>query len=131
MNRKFPIWSLASLLILTSMLLSACGAPATTTAPVATEAAVPTSEATDVAMMFESETPEPEPDMDVDALFASASRNPKVHDLDAFWDDAIEKTGNIPLNRDVITFDEARKLGLDPGKGETIPMRQTGSLKKK
>ena len=39
MNRKFPIWSLASLLILTSMLLSACGAPATTTAPVATEAA--------------------------------------------------------------------------------------------
>ena len=99
--------------------------------PVATEAAIPTSEATDVAMMFESEMPEPEPDMDVDALFASASRNPKVHDLDAFWDDAIEKTGNIPLNRDVITFDEARKLGLDPGKGETIPMRQTGSLKKK
>jgi len=99
--------------------------------PVATEAAAPTSEATDVAMMFESETPEPEPDMDVDALFASASKNPKVHDLDAFWDDAIEKTGNIPLNRDVITFDEARKLGLDPGKGETIPMRQTGSLKKR
>jgi len=54
-----------------------------------------------------------------------------VHDLDAFWDDAVEKTGSIPINRDVITFEEARKLGLDPGKGETIPLRQTGSLKRK
>ena len=44
MNKKFVLWSLVSLLVLTSLLLSACGAPATTAAPVATEAP-----ATDVA----------------------------------------------------------------------------------
>src|SRR5689334_19377305 len=37
MNRKSLLWSLASLLVLTSVLLSACGAPATTAAPAATE----------------------------------------------------------------------------------------------
>src|SRR5512139_2349646 len=37
MNRKSVLWSLVSLLVLTSMLLSACGAP-TTAAPAATEA---------------------------------------------------------------------------------------------
>jgi len=37
MNKKSVLWSLASLLVLTSLLLSACGAPATT-APVATKA---------------------------------------------------------------------------------------------
>ena len=38
MKKKSLLWSLASLLVLTSMLLSACGAPATTAAPAATEA---------------------------------------------------------------------------------------------
>jgi raffinose/stachyose/melibiose transport system substrate-binding protein len=38
MNKKSLLWSLVSLLMLTSLLLSACGAPATTTAPAATEA---------------------------------------------------------------------------------------------
>ena len=38
MNKKSVLWSLASLLALTSLLLSACGAPATTAAPAATEA---------------------------------------------------------------------------------------------
>ena len=99
--------------------------------PVATETAVSADEAGELAMMFESEAPEPEPEVDVDALFASVGKNPKVQDPDEFWADAIEKTGNIPINRDVITFDEARKLGLDPGKSETIPIRHTGSLKKK
>lgn len=37
MNKKSLLWSLVSLLVLTSLLLSACGAPATTAAPVATE----------------------------------------------------------------------------------------------
>jgi hypothetical protein len=54
-----------------------------------------------------------------------------VNDLDAFWDDAVEKTGSIPINRDVITFEDARKLGFDPGKAEAIPTRHTGSLKRK
>ena len=99
--------------------------------PVGTESAVSASEAVEAEPMFESEMAEPEPEVDVDALFASASKSSKVQDLDAFWDDAVEKTGSIPLNRDVITFEDARKLGLDPGKGETIPLRQTGSLKRK
>jgi two-component system, response regulator, stage 0 sporulation protein F len=99
--------------------------------PVGTEAATAEGEAGEVEPMFESEVAEPEPEVDVDALFASASKNAKVQDLDAFWDDAVEKTGSIPTNRDVITFEDARKLGLNPGKGETIPLRQTGSLKKK
>ena len=99
--------------------------------PVVTESAVPASEAGEAALMFESEVSEPEPEVDVDALFASASKSSKVQDLDAFWDDAVEKTGSIPINRDVITFEDARKLGLDPGKGEAIPTRHTGSLKKK
>jgi raffinose/stachyose/melibiose transport system substrate-binding protein len=37
MNRKSLLWSLVSLLVLTSMLLSACGTPATPAAPVATK----------------------------------------------------------------------------------------------
>jgi raffinose/stachyose/melibiose transport system substrate-binding protein len=37
MNKKSLIWSLVSLLMLTSLLLSACGAPATTAPPAATE----------------------------------------------------------------------------------------------
>ena len=100
--------------------------------PVATEPAVSVSEAgASMPMMFETEESEPEPEVDLDALFASAGKKSKVKDLDAFWDDAVEKTANIPTNPDVITFDEARKLGLNPGKGETIPLRQTGTLKKK
>ncbi len=70
---------------------------------------------------------EPEPEVDLDALFASASKNSAVKDVDAFWDDAVEKTSNVPTNPDVISFDEARKLGLTPGK--TMPVRLTGSLK--
>jgi two-component system response regulator (stage 0 sporulation protein F) len=70
---------------------------------------------------------EPEPEVDLDALFASANKNPPVKDLDAFWDSAVEKTSNIPTNPDVISFDEARKLGLTPGK--TMPVRLTGPLK--
>ena len=77
-----------------------------------------------------------EPEMDVDALFANAGKKAKVKDVDAFWDEAVEKSKNIPTNPDVITFDEARKLGLDPGKASTIkPTRPlkglTGLLKKK
>jgi two-component system response regulator (stage 0 sporulation protein F) len=96
-----------------------------------TEAVAPSDAAAEPIPMLIEEAPEPEPDVDVDALFAFAGKTPKVNDVDAFWDDAVEKVGNIPINRDVITFEEAQKLGLDPGKSETIPMRQTGTLKKR
>jgi len=77
---------------------------------------------------------EPEPEVDVDALFAAASERKTITDLDAFWDDAVEKTGNLPINPDVITFADAQKLGLKPGEAPlktTGPLRQTGALKKK
>jgi raffinose/stachyose/melibiose transport system substrate-binding protein len=47
MNQKSLLWSLASLLVLTSLLLSACGAPATTAAPAATEAPATEAAATE------------------------------------------------------------------------------------
>jgi CheY-like chemotaxis protein len=97
----------------------------------AAEAAVLAEQVSEPAPLVPAEAAEPEPEVDVEALFASADKA-KVQDLDAFWDDAVDKIGNIPINRDVITFEEATKLGLNPGKGETIPRpRQTGSLKKK
>jgi raffinose/stachyose/melibiose transport system substrate-binding protein len=49
MNRKSLLWSLVSLLVLTSMLLSACGAPATTAAPAPTEAATEPPAATEAS----------------------------------------------------------------------------------
>ena len=96
-----------------------------------TEPAVPAEEAGGYVPPFIiEEESEPEPEVDVDALFASAEKKSKVKDVDAFWDDAVEKAGNIPLNPDVITFEEADKLGLTPGKaGATIPRPVTGTLK--
>lgn len=79
---------------------------------------------------------QPAPEVDLDALFASTDQKSKVKDLDAFWNDAVEKTTNIPTNPDVITYEEARKLGLTPGKGTgslhiTGPLKITGLFKKK
>jgi hypothetical protein len=76
-------------------------------------------------------SPDVEPEVDLDALFASAGKKTKVKDLDAFWNEAVEKSGSLPINPDVISYEEARKLGLAPGKGATIPTKTTGSLKKK
>ena len=97
--------------------------------PMVTEAVVP-SEEEPSGFVPPFVTEEPEPDVDVDALFASAEKKSKVKDVDAFWEDAVEKTGNLPLNPDVISYDEANKLGLAPGKdGATIPRPVTGTLK--
>jgi hypothetical protein len=81
-----------------------------------------------------AEDQEPEPEVDVEELFAVAGKKKGVKDLDAFWDDAIEKTGNLPMHPDVITFADAQKLGLKPGAApirETGPLGSTGGLKKK
>ena len=91
-----------------------------TPAPVTTESAVPKAEEPAVP------SEEPEPEVDLDILF-SAGKKSKVKDLDAFWDDAVEKTANAPASPDVISFEEAQKLGLTPGK--TMPIRITGPLK--
>jgi hypothetical protein len=89
--------------------------------PAGLESAIPESEP------LTPEPEEPEPEVDVDALFSSAKSTSRVQDVDAFWDQAVEKTSNIPTNPDVISFEEARKLGLTPGK--TMPVRLTGNLK--
>jgi hypothetical protein len=89
--------------------------------PIVTESTLPEPEPLPMA------PDEPEPEVDVDALFASASDKSPVKDLDAFWDEAVEKTSKIPTNPDVISFEEASKLGLTPGK--TMPVKLTGSLK--
>ena len=89
--------------------------------PMEAESAIPEPEPLPLA------PPEPEPEVDLDALYASASKNSTVKEIDAFWNDAMEKTSNIPTNPDVISFDEASKLGLTPGK--TMPVKLTGSLK--
>lgn len=97
------------------------------------KAAVPEDEAQPDVFVPDDEQ-EPEPEVDVEELFAVAGKQKGVKDLDAFWDDAIEKTGNLPINPDVITFDEAQKLGLNPGTAPikvTGPLRSTGALKKK
>jgi raffinose/stachyose/melibiose transport system substrate-binding protein len=47
MNKKSMLWSLTSLLVLISLFLSACGAPATTAAPAATEVAIEPPAATE------------------------------------------------------------------------------------
>ena len=36
-------------------------------------------------------------------------------ELEAYWNDAASKQGNVPTNPDVITYDQARQLGLAPG----------------
>lgn len=101
-------------------------------APNVAEAATPETEA---MPMIEEEIEEPEPEVDLDAIFATASKQSKVKDVDAFWNDAVEKAGNIPTNPDVITFEQARQLGIEPGKAVPIkptgPLRGTGALKKK
>jgi hypothetical protein len=99
-----------------------------------TESDVHEDESDESAMSAQMEEQEPEPDVDVDELFAVAGTKKGVKDLDAFWDDAIEKTGNVPINADVITFADAQKLGLKPGEAAikmTGPLRSTGQLKKK
>jgi CheY-like chemotaxis protein len=89
--------------------------------PVITESSIPEPEPLPMA------PDEPEPEVDLDVLFASAGKKAPVKDIDAFWDDAVEKTSKLSTNPDVISFDEASKLGLTPGK--TMPVRLTGSLK--
>lgn len=98
------------------------------------ETAVPKEEADKPSLPFTMEEEEPEPEVDVEALLAAAGRKKSVKDIDAFWEEAVEKTGNIPINPDVITFADAQKLGLKPGEApikSTGPLRSTGPLKKK
>jgi CheY-like chemotaxis protein len=61
--------------------------------------------------------------VDVDSLFAQdKGKKIKTGDADAFWEDAVEKHGNPPLQPNMLSFDQAKKLGLTP-RGNTKPLK--------
>ncbi len=99
------------------------------------ESAVPEEEAAEPVPPFVlTPQPAPEPEVDVEALLAAASKKKIAQDADAFWEEAVEKAGNIPISPDVITFADAQKLGLKPGEAPiktTGPLSASGALKKK
>jgi hypothetical protein len=51
---------------------------------------------------------------EIEALLRS-KKNLTTDELEQFWDDAASKQGNVPTNPDVITYEQARQLGLIPG----------------
>ena len=59
----------------------------------------------------------PAPEMEA-LLKDAASQKAKVNDMDDFWSQAAEKHGSKPANSEVISLEEARKLGLVPGDGK-------------
>ena len=59
----------------------------------------------------------PSPEME-SLLKEAAKKKAKAGNVDDFWDQAAEKHGNKPATSDVISLEEARKLGLVPGDGK-------------
>ena len=59
----------------------------------------------------------PSPEMEA-LLKQAATKKAKANDTDDFWSQAAEKHGSKPVNSDVISLEEARKLGLVPGDGK-------------
>ena len=56
------------------------------------------------------------PSPEMEALLKSASANKTTaNDTDDFWNQAAEKLGNKPANSDVMSLEDARKLGIIPG----------------
>jgi CheY-like chemotaxis protein len=63
-----------------------------------------------------SELPAEPPSAEMEALLKDAGKKKiKSEEMDAFWHQAAEKHGNAPTNPDVITYEQARQLGLAPG----------------
>jgi len=57
--------------------------------------------------------PEPEPEV-VEPIFKDSKKKIKPDEMEAFWSDAAEKQKSVPITPDVITYEQARKLGLTP-----------------
>jgi CheY-like chemotaxis protein len=56
---------------------------------------------------------------ELETIFKEAGKKKvKANDVDAFWDQAVEKHGNLPASPEVLTYEQARKLGLTPDKGK-------------
>ncbi len=74
---------------------------------------------TQVAKKPEERAAEAPPSPEMEALLKDATKKKaKDNNVDDFWDQAAEKHGNKPSSSDVISLDEARKLGLVPGNGK-------------
>ena len=73
---------------------------------------------------FEQKTPEftgpvsKDSSDEIDTLIKKKMKKVSTGELEAYWDDAALKQKNVPTNPDVITYDQARKLGLNPGEAE-------------
>lgn len=61
------------------------------------------------------------PTQAIESMFEQKKKPIKASDADAFWDAAVEQHGNPPLHPDVISYEQAKQLGLAP-KGHTKPL---------
>jgi hypothetical protein len=69
-----------------------------------------------VAAKEKPSAPEAAPAPEMEALLKAAiDKKTSQPDMDTFWNDAAEKHGSMPLKQDVISFEEAQKLGIAPG----------------
>ena len=56
---------------------------------------------------------------ELETMFKEAGKKKvKANDVDAFWDQAAEKHASVPPSSEVLTYEQARKLGLTPDKGK-------------
>jgi len=59
--------------------------------------------------------PDPEDLAKVDALFSQRTEQAlKPDDMDAFWESAVDKGDTVSGDKNVLTYEQARKLGLAP-----------------
>jgi CheY-like chemotaxis protein len=66
-----------------------------------------------------SELPAEPPSAEMEALLKEAGKKKvKTEEMDEFWNQAAQKHGNAPTNPDVISYEQARQLGLAPGEEE-------------
>jgi CheY-like chemotaxis protein len=59
----------------------------------------------------------PSPEMEA-LLKEATNKNKKANDMDDFWNQAAEKHGKKSVNSEVLSLEEARKMGLVPGDGK-------------
>ena len=55
---------------------------------------------------------------DIENMLTQAGKQKiKAKDADAFWDEAVEKHGNPPLQPEQLSYEQAKQLGLTPSRG--------------
>lgn len=79
--------------------------------PVATETGVPAQEEAEVEVPAEELQA-------LEALLGKSGAEPVTQDADDFWDNLSLGEGALPSNPDVLSYDQARKLGLFPEEGK-------------